>query len=128
MSDSADASRGYLRVIIAGSRDLPKWVFDKAICHMPWNPTCVLSGGARGADSFGEEWAKSCGIEVRRFPADWETHGKSAGFKRNLEMAGSADALFAIWDGKSKGTKHMIDIAIKKGLKYHIYEYAVADL
>ena len=39
-----------------------------------------------------------------------------AGFERNAYMAERIDALLAIWDGRSKGTKHMIDYCRKRGL------------
>ena len=52
--------------------------------------------------------------------ADWETYGKSAGYRRNVDMAESADALVALWDGVSNGTKHMINIARQKGLRVHV--------
>jgi hypothetical protein len=46
---------------------------------------------------------------IKRYPADWDTFGKSAGYRRNEQMAEDADALVAFWDGESKGTAHMID-------------------
>ena len=82
------------------------------------------SNGWRGVDSMGEEWAKSKSIPVRRFPADWDGLGKAAGFIRNAEMADYADALIAVWDGKSRGTANMIEVAKKKGLKVHVKEIA----
>jgi alkanesulfonate monooxygenase SsuD/methylene tetrahydromethanopterin reductase-like flavin-dependent oxidoreductase (luciferase family) len=62
----------------------------------------------------GLKWAEQLGVKVARFPADWDTYGKRAGYLRNEQMAEYADALFAIWDGESKGTKHMIDIMLSK--------------
>ena len=56
---------------------------------------------------------KSKVIKIKYFPADWNTYGKSAGFVRNIEMAENATALIAFWDGKSSGTKHMIETAKK---------------
>jgi hypothetical protein len=83
----------------------------------------ILSGKARGADLLGERYAKENLLEVLEFPADWETFGKRAGFKRNEEMANEAHALIAFWDGESHGTKHMIDIATKKGLLIRTIRY-----
>lgn len=77
---------------------------------------CILSGKARGADTLGEQWAKANSVPIKEYPAEWDKHGKSAGYIRNKEMAENADALVAFWDGKSKGTKHMIDLALEKGL------------
>lgn len=70
--------------------------------------TEVVSGGAKGVDSLGEVWAHSMGVPVKVFPADWDKHGKKAGFVRNAEMAEYADALIAVWDGQSRGTYDMI--------------------
>jgi len=70
----------------------------------------VVSGSAIGVDKYGELWAYSNNIDVKRFPADWKTLGKRAGFKRNADMGKYADGLIAFWDGKSKGTQHMINV------------------
>jgi len=83
--------------------------------------TEVVSGTARGVDQGGELWASVQGRPVKRFPADWDTYGKSAGHRRNAEMAKYADALVAIWDGKSRGTANMISEARKRGLVVFIY-------
>lgn len=85
-----------------------------------WRPTVVLCGLAKGADNLGHIWALKEGIPVETYPADWNTYGRGAGFKRNLDMGNKAEALIALWDGESKGTKHMIDIASKLELKIHI--------
>jgi len=82
----------------------------------------VVSGGAKGADYLGEEYAKRNKIDLTIFPAKWDDFGRSAGYIRNSEMADYADALIALWDGVSKGTKHMIDLAKSKSLKVYIYE------
>lgn len=111
-----------MRTIIAGSRDLtdPSLV-DLAVTQANFLITEVVSGAARGVDTNGERWARLNNIPVRRFPAEWDKHGKKAGYLRNEEMAANADALVLIWDGKSKGSKHMLDIATRCGLKIHIY-------
>ena len=70
----------------------------------------IVSGGARGVDTYGEQWAALNNVDVTRFPADWARYGKSAGFIRNAQMGRYADGLFAFWDSKSRGTAHMIGI------------------
>jgi hypothetical protein len=106
-----------MRTIIAGSRtatnydDLPR-----AIASASWRPTLVISGSARGADVLGERWARENNIPLRLMPANWAKNGDCAGYIRNVEMAHHADALLALWNGKSPGTRHMIDIATRKGL------------
>jgi len=116
-----------MRTIIAGGRDfddLP-WMalcLDELQQH-GWSITEVVSGVAKGADITGEEWAHDTEISIKQFPADWETNGKAAGPIRNTKMADYAEALVAFWDGNSRGTKHMIDTAVKKGLYVKVFLY-----
>lgn len=111
-----------MRTIIAGSRDE---VFYSnviaAINTCEWKITAILSGGARGADKLGERAARELNIPLEIYPAQWDIFGKSAGYRRNEEMANHAEALIAIWNGHSKGTKHMIDLATRKGLRVFVY-------
>ncbi|WP_407430572.1 SLOG family protein [Arcticibacter sp.] len=80
--------------------------------------------GKHGADYLGEYYATSIRhCKLTRFPADWKTHGKSAGPKRNKQMAEYADGLIAFWDGKSRGTKNMIDLATEHRLKIRVIMY-----
>jgi hypothetical protein len=112
-----------MKTIIAGSRTALYEHVYYAIKSCPFKSkiTEIVSGTARGADKFGEEIAEKFNISVKRFPADWDRYGKRAGYVRNEEMAKYADALIAVWDGKSKGTKNMIDIAKKENLLVHIF-------
>lgn len=107
-----------MRTIIAGSRN----IFDydlllDAIENCGWEITEVVSGTAQGVDRLGEHWANENNIKLRRFPANWNKHGRSAGPIRNKEMANYSEALIALWDGNSCGTEHMIKEAKKCGLK-----------
>lgn len=115
-----------MRVIIAGSRgdSAPHvHVVDAMIAAKRWgiDPTVVLSGTARGIDQAGEWWAGIYDALVERYPAQWALHGRLAGKARNVKMAEKAEALVAIWDGKSPGTKHMIDVATRMGLKVYVH-------
>ena len=105
-----------LKVIIAGSRgisDVGK--LERAIENCGFKIGEVVCGDAQGVDTMGAHWAKKEHIPVRHFPANWDRDGKSAGFKRNVEMAQYADAVIALWDGQSHGTKHMIDTMKRLG-------------
>ena len=130
-----------LRVIVAGSRDFNNYqlLSDKIMDYLEniddknliENPKQIkfISGTARGADVLGEQFAYTWGYDVVRFPADWDGLGKRAGYVRNAEMAkyaiadGNYGVLIVFWDGKSKGTKHMIDLAEKNGLEVHIVRF-----
>jgi len=124
-----------MKVIIAGGRDFDDYgiahgvLYDSLLRHGNWiyEEIEFVSGGAKGADALGELFAKDWGTRCTVFPADWDTHGKAAGPIRNEEMAEYGDILFAFWDGKSKGTKDMIDRALKHGLEVHVYPYELSD-
>ena len=76
----------------------------------------VISGTAAGADKLGEEYAELRGFDLIQMPAQWDAYGKSAGYRRNVDMADACDGIVVFWDGKSKGSKHMIDIGLRKEL------------
>lgn len=113
-----------MKVIIAGSRDAVSYhlVVD-AVAESGFIIDQVISGGARGADRLGEAYAKNNGIELLIMKADWDKFGKSAGYRRNEDMAKVGNALIAIWDGESRGTMHMIEIAKRAGLPVFIKEF-----
>lgn len=106
-----------MKTIIAGSREYTNYI---TVCSVldkcPWVITEVISGTARGPDTLGERWAEAADISTKQFPAAWDRHGKKAGFLRNKEMAEYGDAAVIFWDGESRGTKSMIDLALSHGL------------
>ena len=83
--------------------------------------TEIVSGGARGVDSLAEEYAKERNLPITVFKPDWERHGRKAGFVRNVQIVNHCDHLLAFWDEKSKGTKHSIDTARRKGKPCDIF-------
>ncbi len=111
-----------MRTIIAGSRNLPYVETIAAIKMCAWHNeiTAVVSGGCRGPDKHGEAFARAYGLPITVVRADWKTFGKAAGPRRNKEMAQKADALIAVWDGASRGTRNMIEEAKLHGLKVYI--------
>lgn len=111
-----------MRTIVAGSRGVVDYdVVQEAIESAGWRPSVVLSGTANGVDRLGERWAKEHDVPVERYATDWETYGKRAGYIRNTLMATKAEALIAVWDGVSRGTMHMIQIAKNAGLRVAEY-------
>ena len=111
-----------MKTIIAGSRDIvDSALLTEAIIASGFNITEVVSGMAQGVDQMGQTWAAEQGIPIKHFPADWKLYGRGAGPVRNREMADYADALIALWDGKSKGTQHMIKAARERSLKIYIH-------
>lgn len=113
-----------MRVIIAGSRDVEDYEFlKKTIKESGFNISEVVSGDYRGVDKLAERYAKENNLPYKPFPADWEKHGICAGPIRNEEMAGYAEALIAIPDKKSKGTRNMIKIAEERLNHIYIAKY-----
>ena len=114
------------RVIIAGSRSFNNYALLREHClsflqeKMKTHRVIIVSGHARGADSLGERFANELGFPVELHPAKWRLLGKAAGMVRNAEMAKCSDALIAFWDGESRGTRHMINFARKRGLAIDI--------
>ena len=112
--------------IVAGGRDFAdKRRMERVLSQMIGPADRIMSGCAPGADTLAIEYADERLGErkVLKRPADWDKYGKSAGFRRNHQMALEADVLIAFWDGRSKGTKNMIEEAHKAGLEIHIYRY-----
>lgn len=120
-----------MRVIIAGSRGVfeiarVEHAMQQAYFFSGIAPSVVLCGDARGVDKLGEKWARGRGIAVEHFPAQWRGldggFDARAGFRRNQQMAESADALVAVWDCRSKGTLDMIKRAASRKLKIYVLE------
>ena len=99
-----------LKVAIVGSRSIIDEKFVNRILNaykfIFGKPIKVISGGAKGIDTFGEKWADSLGIEKQIFLPDWDKYGKKAGYIRNEDIIKNCDICLAIWDGESKGTKN----------------------
>lgn len=114
------------KLIIAGSRSwcMYQYVVDAAKAFnqhfKPCKAVQIVSGGAKGADQLGEKLAREYGLDLFIIPAEWTKYGKSAGYRRNLEMAKYADGCIVLWDGESKGSKHMIDLAKEYNLELMI--------
>ena len=98
-----------MKIVIAGSRGFEDYTFMKNFLDNVIQidaDTEIVSGAARGADRLGELYARENKLECSQFPADWNKYGKSAGYRRNTEMAEYADGAIVFWDGESHGSIH----------------------
>jgi len=117
------------KVVIFGSRDFNNYELLKEKCDAylqnkkETHNIIIVSGHARGADTLGEQYAKEKGYELETYPADWDKYGKKAGFLRNEYMGDISNAAIGFWDGKSHGTKHMIEYCKSKGLDVRVVKY-----
>ena len=122
-----------MKAVVAGGRDFKDYDLLKSTLdnfqQEYGNITEIISGGARGSDKLGEQYANENNIPIKRFVPDWNGLGKKAGFVRNRQMGDYAKEhngmLVAFWDKQSKGTKGMIDYATKIGLKSVVVYYDV---
>lgn len=120
-----------MKCIIAGGRDFSNYNLICTILNsykklpMFYGPKLeeIVCGDAHGADSLGARWGEEHGVPVKHFPANWSRYGKAAGFIRNAEMGEYADTLIAFWDGKSRGTAHMIKTMKIKKKPYKVFNY-----
>ena len=111
-----------MKVVVAGSRSITDYELIRTALDEARNCgleiTAIIDGMARGVDCLAARYAMENGIYNIRVPADWKRFGKGAGIRRNIQMAEIADALIAVWDFKSTGTRHMIQCARARELKY----------
>lgn len=113
-----------MKIAIVGSRtfdDYNKLVNE--LTPLKEQITEVISGGAKGADTLAEKWAKDNNIKSTVYHADWDRWGKSAGFRRNIDIVNTSDLVVAFHDGISKGTAHTIKIARDLGKTVKVYGF-----
>ena len=101
-----------MKIAIIGSRNINIEDLGK---YLPENVTEIVSGGAKGVDTCAREYAEKSKIPLTEFLPDYKRYGRGAPLKRNIEIIEYADKVIAFWDGKSKGTKFVIDNCKKMG-------------
>lgn len=117
-----------MKLVIAGSRTVVNIQhLYNAILTLDLGDTVknevteIISGGANGADKLGEILATKLNKTLTIMPAEWDKYGKAAGYRRNEDMAELGDAVLVLYDGVSKGSKHMIELAKKHNKKVWVY-------
>lgn len=105
-----------MKLAVIGSRSFTDYeLLAKVILENFDNISCIVSGGAVGADALAKQYALDQGIEYLEYKPDWNKYGRAAGVVRNTEIIKDCDAVIACWDGSSKGTKDTIKKAKKQG-------------
>jgi len=114
------------KVAIIGSRTFNDYnLLKKIMNEIDESETIdiIISGGAKGADSLGEQYADEVGIEKLIFPALWEKYGRKAGPLRNTDIINNSDIVVCFWDGKSTGTLDSINKAKASKKDVHIIRF-----
>lgn len=106
-----------MKVAVIGSRGLK---VDNLGEYLPEGTTEIISGGAKGVDACAREYAISHGIKLTEFLPEYKKYGKSAPLKRNISIIESADLVLAFWDGKSNGTRFVIEKCHEMGKEIKI--------
>lgn len=109
-----------MKVAVVGSRGFCDYEKLKSVLDAITDIEMIISGGASGADSLAEKWARENNIPTCIYKPDWAKHGRSAGFIRNRQIIESSDFCVAFWDGHSKGTKNSIDWCAKLNKKLKV--------
>lgn len=117
-----------VKLVIVGSRTFNDYrLAENIINHIAveygYKYIEIVSGGARGADAIGERYADNNGITKKIIPVDWNRWGKRAGFIRNVDIIDNCDICICFWDGENHGTKHDIDLCVKKHKPCFIYNF-----
>ncbi len=107
-----------MKVAVVGSRGLKLNNLEE---YLPEGTDEIVSGGARGIDASAKKWAIEHSIPITEFLPDYQKYKKGAPLKRNLQIIDYADIVLTFWDGKSKGTKFVIDKCKEKGVEIQIF-------
>lgn len=107
-----------MRVAVIGSRGLSVPDLGK---YLPEDTTEIISGGARGIDTSARNYALANGIKLREYLPEYEKYGKSAPLRRNITIIQNSDIVLAFWDGKSRGTKFVIDNCGRYGVQVKVF-------
>jgi hypothetical protein len=114
-----------MRLLVSGDRNW-EWENRHIILQeiKDLSPAIIIHGGARGVDYIAGKVGDFLNIETIVYPAEWDTYGKAAGPIRNLQMIkeGKPDFILGFHTDieNSKGTKHMINQAIRYKIPYKL--------
>ncbi|MDE7261003.1 MAG: DUF2493 domain-containing protein [Oscillospiraceae bacterium] len=107
-----------MKVAVVGSRELR---IENLEDYLPAETTEIISGGARGVDASAREYARKCGLKLTEYLPEYSRYGRAAPLKRNITIIESADLVLAFWDGRSRGTKYVIDNCTKRNIPVKIH-------
>ena len=107
-----------MKVAVIGSRNLKINNLDS---YLPNDTTEIVSGGAKGIDTYAREFALRNHLALTEFRPDYKRYGKGAPLKRSIQIIEYADRVIAFWDGVSKGTKFVIDACNKSNKSITVY-------
>ena len=118
------------RLLVCGSRTITdkNWIYSQIESYWYEHLACysdpiMIEGAARGVDLIAKAYAVENDWKVEEYPADWEKHGRDAGYIRNDIMVKAADEVLILWDGERRGTKNDINLCKKYNKPHKIVLY-----
>ncbi len=114
-----------MKVAVVGSRKMQIRNLHK---YLPEETTEIVSGGAVGIDTCAANYARENGLKLTEFLPEYTKYGRSAPLKRNITIIDYADYVIAFWDGKSRGTKYVIENCVKRGKPYYVFTMHPDDI
>ncbi|WP_249298787.1 SLOG family protein [Feifania hominis] len=112
-----------MKVAIIGSRKAPESVYELLAQYVPLNASEIVSGGAVGIDRLAERYARENGLALKTFLPNYHKYAKSAPLERNRQIVAYSDLVLAVWDGKSPGTKFVINYCLEQGRAVKVILY-----
>ncbi len=109
-----------MKVAVIGSRDLQG---NHPEDYLPEDTTEIVSGGARGIDTCAKNYALQHGLKLTEFLPDYKQYGRGAPLRRNITIIEYADMVLAFWDGKSRGTKYVIDNCKQRNIPEVVHKF-----
>ena len=107
-----------MRVAVIGSRGI---TVENLQDYLPEGTTEIISGGSKGVDTCAREYAVANNIPLTEFKPEYDRYGRGAPLKRNITIIENADIVLAFWDGKSRGTKYVIDACEERQIPVKVY-------
>ncbi|MBQ8249486.1 MAG: DUF2493 domain-containing protein [Clostridia bacterium] len=107
-----------MKVAVVGSRTL---TIDNLGSYLPSETTEIVSGGAKGIDTCAREYATANNIKLTEFLPEYERYGRAAPLARNKKIVEYAEVIVVFWDGKTNGTKMILEYCEKRGKTAYIH-------
>ena len=114
-----------MKLAIIGSRTCPPIDIEQ---HLKYIPDTIVSGGAKGVDTYAKEFAEKHNLKLMEFLPDYKKYGRSAPLVRNKLIVDECDCVLAFWDGKSRGSKFTIDYAKYQGKPVKVVNFITHEI
>ena len=116
-----------MKIAIIGSRSAGPETFDMILRHLPAGCTEIISGGAKGTDSYAHRAALKLNLKFTCIRPLYRKFGRVAPLYRNYAIIDRADCVLAFWDGCSKVTRQAIACCINRHKPFKVFLINMRD-